>query len=84
GLVTRVVGDADLMTEARNLAKALAQGPTRAFGAVKVLLNESLGGNLETQMEREARGIVAMGRSADGREGVRAFVEKRKPIFVGG
>ena len=84
GLVTRVVGDADLLGEARSLAKAIAQGPTRAFGTVKALLHESLGGNLETQMEREARGIVAMGRSADGREGVRAFVEKRKPIFVGG
>jgi 2-(1,2-epoxy-1,2-dihydrophenyl)acetyl-CoA isomerase len=83
GLVNRVVPDAQLAVEARELARTLARGPTRAFGTVKALLNESFGGTLETQLEREARGIVAMGRSADGREGVRAFVEKRKPIFSG-
>jgi 2-(1,2-epoxy-1,2-dihydrophenyl)acetyl-CoA isomerase len=83
GLVNRVVPDARLALEARELARRLAQGPTRAFGTVKALLNESFSGTLETQLEREARGIVAMGRSADGREGVRAFVEKRTPIFSG-
>ena len=83
GLVNRVTPDAQLVVEARELARALAQGPTRAFGTVKALLNESFSGTLETQLEREARGIVATGRSADGREGVRAFVEKRRPIFSG-
>jgi 2-(1,2-epoxy-1,2-dihydrophenyl)acetyl-CoA isomerase len=83
GLINRVVPDARLAVEARELAQALARGPTRAFGTVKTLLAESFSGTLETQLEREARGIVAMGRSADGREGVRAFVEKRKPIFSG-
>lgn len=83
GLINRVVPDARLAAEARELAQTLAQGPTRAFGTVKALLNESFSGTLETQLEREARGIVAMGRSADGREGVRAFVEKRPPSFCG-
>jgi 2-(1,2-epoxy-1,2-dihydrophenyl)acetyl-CoA isomerase len=83
GLVNRVVPDAQLAVEARELARTLAQGPTRAFGTVKALLNESFSETLETQLEREARGIVAMGQSADGREGVRAFVEKRKPVFSG-
>jgi 2-(1,2-epoxy-1,2-dihydrophenyl)acetyl-CoA isomerase len=83
GLVNRVVADAELLTEAGDLARTLAQGPTRAFGMVKTLLHGSFSGTLETQMEIEARGIAAMARGADGREGIRAFVEKRKPAFVG-
>jgi len=83
GLVTRVVPDAMLIEEATSLARTLAQGPTRAYGQVKALLNESFGETLETQMEREARSIGAALRSTDGREGVRAFTEKRKPRFVG-
>jgi 2-(1,2-epoxy-1,2-dihydrophenyl)acetyl-CoA isomerase len=38
---------------------------------------------LESQMERESRFIAEMSGTADGREGVRAFVEKRKPTFTG-
>lgn len=83
GLVTRVVPDAVLIDEATSLAKTLADGPTQAYGQVKALLNESFGETLEKQMEREARAIEATLSSSDGREGVRAFTEKRKPKFVG-
>jgi 2-(1,2-epoxy-1,2-dihydrophenyl)acetyl-CoA isomerase len=83
GLVSRVVPDADLLAEAEALARSLGQGPTRALGMVKTLLHGSFAGTLETQMELEARGIAAMAASADGQEGIRAFVEKRKPKFVG-
>ena len=83
GLVSRVVSDADLASEARALALQLAAGPTRAFGTVKKLLVESFSGTLETQMELEARGIAAMAGTEDGREGVKAFLEKRKPEFRG-
>jgi 2-(1,2-epoxy-1,2-dihydrophenyl)acetyl-CoA isomerase len=83
GLVTRVVPDADLMKEAQELARGLAEGPTRAYGSVKRLLLESFGGTLETQMERETREICDNGRSADGREGIQAFLEKRPPSFQG-
>jgi 2-(1,2-epoxy-1,2-dihydrophenyl)acetyl-CoA isomerase len=83
GLVSRVVPDADLLAEAAALAHALGQGPTRALGMVKTLLHGSSAGTLETQMELEARGIAAMAASADGQEGIQAFVEKRKPAFVG-
>ena len=83
GLVTRVVPQADLMAEAQKLAARFAAGPTGAFGWVKRLLGESFSNPLETQMELETRGIAATASSADGREGVHAFVEKRKPSFTG-
>ena len=83
GLVNRVVADADLAEEAATLATRLAQGPTRAYGAVKTLLAETFTTSLETQMEREARKIAEMARTADAKEGIAAFVAKRKPAFTG-
>jgi 2-(1,2-epoxy-1,2-dihydrophenyl)acetyl-CoA isomerase len=83
GLVTRVVPDTELAAEAAALAARLAEGPTRAFGAVKSLLAGSFDGGLETQMELEARGIAACAGSADGREGIQAFLAKRAAKFTG-
>jgi len=83
GLVTRVVPDGELADEARALAQRLAEGPTRALGRVKELLHESFQGSLETQLERESRGIADMAAGVDGPEGIRAFTEKRKPEFQG-
>ncbi|MEB2284944.1 MAG: enoyl-CoA hydratase [Polyangiaceae bacterium UTPRO1] len=83
GLVNRVVPAERLLPEATALATTLAAGPTRALGAVKALLNESFEHGLEAQMELEARAIAAAAGTSDGREGVRAFLEKRKPEFTG-
>jgi 2-(1,2-epoxy-1,2-dihydrophenyl)acetyl-CoA isomerase len=83
GLVTRVVPDAELAAEARKLAQQLAAGPTRAYGVVKSLLAESTSTAYEAQLEHEARGISSMAGSADGQEGIRAFVEKRAARFSG-
>jgi 2-(1,2-epoxy-1,2-dihydrophenyl)acetyl-CoA isomerase len=83
GLVNQVVPDAALATTAAGFAKQLAAGPTRAFGTVKSLLASSFSESLETQMELEARGIAAMAGSADGREGIAAFVAKRAAQFTG-
>ena len=83
GLVTKVVPDAELMDEAMSLARTMANGPTKAYGQVKHLLINSLNNGLETQMELETRGISDMARSQDGREGIDAFVNKRKPEFKG-
>lgn len=83
GLVNRVVPAAELIETVNALAAELAAGPTRAYGGVKKLLHMTLNDSLEGQMERESRLITEMATSADGMEGVRAFVEKRPPRFTG-
>jgi 2-(1,2-epoxy-1,2-dihydrophenyl)acetyl-CoA isomerase len=83
GIVTRVVPDAELIAQAEALAVQLAAGPTLAFGAAKRLLYSGWTEPLETQMEFESRAIADMGRTADAREGVAAFLAKRKPTFKG-
>jgi 2-(1,2-epoxy-1,2-dihydrophenyl)acetyl-CoA isomerase len=83
GIITRVVADEDLQTQAQNLANDLAQGPTQAYGAVKKLLHASFSNGLETQLDLEARNITHLVDQEDGREGVKAFTQKRAPLFHG-
>jgi 2-(1,2-epoxy-1,2-dihydrophenyl)acetyl-CoA isomerase len=81
GLVTEVVAPENLPQRAQELALSLAQGPTRAFGSAKRLLHGGWNQPLETQMEWESHAIAEAGGTADGKEGIRAFVEKRKARF---
>jgi len=83
GIVTEVVAPDRLAARAEELARSLGQGPTGAFGAAKRLLHGGWNQTLETQMELESRAIAEAGGSADGQEGIRAFVEKRKARFNG-
>ncbi len=83
GLINKVVPAEKVMDEAMALATELAAGPTKTYGMVKDLLLQTFSGSLETQMELEARGIAAAAVTEDGREGIRAFLEKRAPIFTG-
>jgi 2-(1,2-epoxy-1,2-dihydrophenyl)acetyl-CoA isomerase len=81
GLVNRVVHAADLVPEVQRLAARLADGPAGAHAGVKKLMLLADSNGLESQMEQETRFIATASASAEGREGVRAFVEKRKPKF---
>jgi 2-(1,2-epoxy-1,2-dihydrophenyl)acetyl-CoA isomerase len=81
GIVTRVVPDANLVTETESLASQLASGATMALGTAKRLLQSGWTETLETQMEHEAQSIAAIGHTADAREGITAFLEKRVPQF---
>ena len=83
GLVDRVVPADALESEALATARELAAGPTAAYGSAKRLLLASFENGLETQMELEAREVTANAKGADVREGIAAFVEKRKPRFTG-
>jgi len=83
GIITKVVPDDELIAESEKLARSLASGPSRACGATKKLLLASAVSDLETQLEAESDTIVAMTDSRDAREGIRAFLEKRKPNFSG-
>ena len=83
GLVTRVVPVDSVQEETFILAARLAAGPTTAFGHAKRLIYNGWSETLETQMELETRAIADSGRTADAREGMRAFLEKRPPNFQG-
>ena len=83
GLVDYVVDDTSLMVEAEAAAARIAKGPTRAYGEVRRLFKTSLGNAFEAQLEDEAQALSRAAGSVDAREGIMAFVEKRKPKFVG-
>jgi 2-(1,2-epoxy-1,2-dihydrophenyl)acetyl-CoA isomerase len=83
GLVSRVIADDQLGAEALKLAREIAHGPTGAFGGVKRVVLRSESETLESQMEIEARAIADAARSADGQEGIRAFLAKRPAKFGG-
>ncbi|HXY99772.1 MAG TPA: 2-(1,2-epoxy-1,2-dihydrophenyl)acetyl-CoA isomerase PaaG [Stellaceae bacterium] len=83
GLIWKVVEDAALMDEARALALKLAQGPTVGLGLIKAALNRSLESTLDAQLDAERDLQRAAAASADFREGVAAFLEKRPAKFAG-
>lgn len=82
GLVTRAVADDQLTAEAEALARALAEGSRGALADAKRLLRESLGNQLETQLELETLAL-SKNASRDGPEGIIAFLAKRAPRFGG-
>jgi 2-(1,2-epoxy-1,2-dihydrophenyl)acetyl-CoA isomerase len=79
GLVNRVVPLAALDQETSKLAARLAAGPSAVYGRTKALLNGSLNASLETQLQREAEAFAQSAAEPDFAEGIRAFIEKRKP-----
>jgi 2-(1,2-epoxy-1,2-dihydrophenyl)acetyl-CoA isomerase len=83
GLVNRVVAAGELRATAADWAGRLAVGPTVAFGLGKGLINRSLDGDRSASLAEEAMAAEINMTTADGQEGVRAFVERRKPVFRG-
>ena len=83
GLIWRCVDDAALMDEARKLARHLATQPTKALGLIKQAMHASPGNGLAAQLALELDFQSRCAVSNDYREGVGAFLEKRKPAFRG-
>ncbi|MFF5265084.1 enoyl-CoA hydratase/isomerase family protein [Actinomadura viridis] len=83
GLVNRVVPAAELAATAAEWAGRLAAGPTVALGLGKRLVNRALDGDRSTALAEEAMAVEINMTSEDGREGLRAFAERRTPRFQG-
>ena len=83
GLVHRVVPAEQVLAEAQALAARLAAGPTAAYRAIKTVLATAATDRLEDTLALEARLQTDLGRTADHREAVEAFLEKRAPRFTG-
>ena len=83
GLVNRVVEQDELMNVVREMATKMAAMPTKAMALTKRLLNQSYGNDLEDQLRAEAFAQATSAQTEDHLEGVRAFMEKRKPAFSG-
>jgi 2-(1,2-epoxy-1,2-dihydrophenyl)acetyl-CoA isomerase len=83
GMIYKVFEDAKLIEESMSIATMLAQMPTKGIGLTKALLNESYFHTLDQQLEMEGQLQVEAGSTKDFKEGVKAFLEKRKPVFTG-
>lgn len=83
GLVNRVVPAASLRDETLKLAHQLAKGPPLAYAEIKRAMRESLGGTIDTALDREKVGQIKLLTSNDCLEGVAAWVQKREPDFQG-
>jgi 2-(1,2-epoxy-1,2-dihydrophenyl)acetyl-CoA isomerase len=83
GMIWKCVDDAEFAAEVDALVQQLARAPTRGIAAIKRALHESEANDLEAQLTVERDLQRELGYSADYREGVAAFLEKREPRFTG-
>jgi 2-(1,2-epoxy-1,2-dihydrophenyl)acetyl-CoA isomerase len=81
GLATKVVEDGRSVKEAVEMAHELASGSLNSFALSKQLLTDSFNTAFEAQLELERAGLCGCAAHPDGKEGLQAFVEKRRPVF---
>ena len=81
GLVTKVTPDNEVLAESLAMLRQLSKTALHSFAWSKKLLTDSFNNTLETQLELERQGISDCAGHPNGQEGIRAFVEKRKPSF---
>ncbi len=83
GMIYKYFPDATFAEESKKMAMTLAQMPTKGIGLTKRLLNSTYSHNLQEQLAAEKAVQMEAGSTYDFREGVQAFLEKRKPVFKG-
>ncbi|MBT8219191.1 MAG: enoyl-CoA hydratase [Bacteroidia bacterium] len=83
GIVNKLLPQEEVLSEAIRLAKKIAEGPTKAYGHTKKLLQFAVNNTLSDTMAKEAELQSELIFGHDNREGVQAFLEKRKPKFIG-
>jgi 2-(1,2-epoxy-1,2-dihydrophenyl)acetyl-CoA isomerase len=83
GMIWQVVDDGGLMDEATKLARRLASGPTLSYAAIKQAISAAATNTLDQQLDLERDSQRMLGKSADNKEGVAAFLAKRPAQFTG-
>tara|TARA_B100000497_G_scaffold126120_1_gene164155 strand:+ start:1515 stop:2291 length:777 start_codon:yes stop_codon:yes gene_type:complete len=83
GMLYKVFPIDTFVEESKKIVQKLAKMPTKALGMTKILLNESIKNSLKQQLELEGRYQELASHTEDYKEGVDAFLEKRKPTFKG-
>ena len=83
GLVNKTVPPTELESVTMELARSFAGAPTRSIGLIKRTLNKALASDLDTTLDYEAHIQQIASETEDHKEGVQAFLEKRKPNFKG-
>ncbi len=83
GMIYKYVPSEEFEETIEKLALKMAKMPTKALGMIKELLNKSMTNNLDQQLEMESKYQIEVAQSEDYNEGVKAFIEKRKPNFKG-
>jgi enoyl-CoA hydratase len=83
GLVNRVVDGKSLMDEAKKIAKKIASKPPIALKVIKSVVNRGLNTDIESALKYEVDGFAILFSTRDREEGIKAFLEKRRPQFRG-
>ncbi len=83
GIINKVVPLSQLDAAVEEVANYYAHAPTKAIGLIKKMLNKSFHSDLDTMLDYEAYCQEIAGNSSDNKEGINAFLEKRKPNFIG-
>ncbi|RFM29944.1 enoyl-CoA hydratase-related protein [Deminuibacter soli] len=83
GMIYKTLPEENFTAQTMAIAKQLATMPTHALALIKQAMNSSLSNTLETQLHQEDQLQQQAARTADFKEGIQAFMEKRTPVFTG-
>lgn len=84
GFINKVVADGDLDAAIKAETDYYVNAPTKAIGLIKKMLGKGMTNDLDSQLDYEAYCQDIAGNTVDYEEGVKSFLEKRKPLFKGG